>query len=159
MTTTPSLADLAKEFLQDEHGTKPDPGPEPAPQHQRAFTKTTVRLPEPVAARLRAWASDTGRTYADAVLSSYLEGIEDLRGRCTADAQRVRLGLRPLNAPRPVAGPRVPIVFRASTAALGFVRLLVCGVFNFAGRDPRDGDSAPDRVSRALLALRPLGHG
>ena len=118
MTTTPSLADLAKEFLQDEHGTKPDPGPEPAPQHQRAFTKTTVRLPEPVAARLRAWASDTGRTYADAVLSSYLEGIEDLRGRCTADAQRVRLGLRPLNAPRPVAGPRVPIVFRASTAAL-----------------------------------------
>ena len=93
-------------------------GPNQRHNTRGAFTKTTVRLPEPVAARLRAWASDTGRTYADAVLSSYLEGIEDLRGRCTADAQRIRLGLRPLNAPRPVVGPRVPIVFRASTAAL-----------------------------------------
>ena len=48
---------------------------------------------------------------------------------------------------------------RSSLTGPHLVRLLVCGVLNFASCYPGDGYSAPDRIGRALLALRPLGHG
>ena len=88
-----------------------------APAGERAAKiKTSLNVPEFLAAQLRAWRDDTGRSHGDAIVSALIEHLDDIRTLIDSAAERIELGLAPVA--EPVDGKRVLVTFWATEAAI-----------------------------------------